>query len=100
MLANASSKLLLACLLAVARQRAVNNNEVVFSLESVLRLYKGGRGPESDGSSEGTRLARDGHQPARKRRKSAVICFQNGSKKAEVNPNCKGMKLLRAGPHK
>jgi hypothetical protein len=68
----------------IARQRPVNNNEVVFSFGSVLRLYKGGRGPESDSCSEGTRLARVGRQPARKRRRSAVICFQNGPKKAEI----------------
>jgi hypothetical protein len=35
-------------------------------------------------SSEGRRLARDGRQPAWKRRKSDVICFQNGSKKVEI----------------
>jgi hypothetical protein len=34
----------------------VNNNEVVFSFGSVLRLYKGGRGPESESWSEGTRV--------------------------------------------
>jgi hypothetical protein len=73
---------------------------VVFPFGSVLRMYKGARGPKSDSCSEGTRLARDGRQPARKRRKSAVICFQNGPKKAksigQVNPNCERMKLLRA----
>jgi hypothetical protein len=37
-----------------------------------------------DSSIEGRRLARDGPQPAWKRRKSAVICFQNAPKKAEV----------------
>jgi hypothetical protein len=57
---------------------------VVFSFGSFLGLYKGGHGPESDSCSEGTRLARDGRQPARKRRKSAVICFQNGPTKAEI----------------
>jgi hypothetical protein len=70
--------------LCLARQWPVNNNEVVFSFGSVLRLYKGGRGPESDSCSEGTRQGRDGRQPARKRRKSAVIRFHNGSKKAEI----------------
>jgi hypothetical protein len=57
---------------------------VVLSFESVLRPYIGSRGPESDSCSDGTRLARDGRQPAPKRRKSADICFQNGSKKAEI----------------
>jgi hypothetical protein len=57
---------------------------VVFSFGSVLELHKGGRGPRGYSSNEGRRLARDGRQPARKRRKSAVTCFQNGSKKAEI----------------
>jgi hypothetical protein len=68
----------------VSTQWPVNNNEVVFSFGSILRLYKGARGPESDSCSEGTRLAKNGRQPARKRRKTAVICFQNGPKKAEI----------------
>jgi hypothetical protein len=70
----------------------------VFSFGSVLRLYKGGREPcwrmpavsycllacllESDSCSEGTRLARGDRRPAQK--KSAVICFQNDNKKAEI----------------
>jgi hypothetical protein len=57
---------------------------MVFSFGSVLELHKGGRGPKSYSSSEGRMLASDGRQPDRKGRKSAVICFQNGSKKAEV----------------
>jgi hypothetical protein len=59
---------------------------VVFSFGSVLELHKGGREPRGYSSSEGRRLARDGRQPARKGRKSAVtcICFQNGPKKAEI----------------
>jgi hypothetical protein len=63
-------------------------------------MYKGGRGPESDSCSEGTRLASDGRQPARKRRKTAVISFQNGPKKAEIywtsQSELQRMKLLRA----
>jgi hypothetical protein len=42
-----------------------------------------GRGLESDSCSDSTRLARDGRQPARKK-KSAVISFKNGTKKAEI----------------
>jgi hypothetical protein len=57
---------------------------VVPSFGSVLELHKGGRGPRGYSSSEGRRLARDGRQPSRKRRKSAVIRIQNGSKKAEI----------------
>jgi hypothetical protein len=57
---------------------------VVFSFGSILELHKGGRGPRGFSCSEGRRMARDGRQPARKKRKSAVICFQNGSKKAEI----------------
>jgi hypothetical protein len=57
---------------------------VVFSFRSILELHKGGCGPRGYSSSEGTRLARDGRQPARKRRESAVIRFQNGSKKVEI----------------
>jgi hypothetical protein len=57
---------------------------VMFSFGSVLELHIGGRGPRGYSSSEGRRLARDGRQPARKRWKSAVIRFQNGSKKAEI----------------
>jgi hypothetical protein len=57
---------------------------VVFSSGSVLELHKGGRGPRGYSSREGRKLAKDGRQPAPKRRKSAVICFQNGPKKAEI----------------
>jgi hypothetical protein len=51
--------------LAVPWQRPVNNNEVVFSFGSVLRLYKGGSKPDSERRSEGTMLARGVRKPAR-----------------------------------
>jgi hypothetical protein len=53
-------------------------------------------------SSEGRRLARNGRQPARKRRKSAVIRLQNGPKKTEIywtsQPELQRDEVVKSGP--
>jgi hypothetical protein len=59
----------------------------LFSFGSLLRLYKGAHGPESDSCSEGTRLARDGHQSARKKRKSERNYVISSSQNSFINKN-------------